>query len=256
MSVNVQALHDAPLPEHARGMFDPPKLRQWVQEKAVEGFQTFLNRVESNDYRLRVKDVHIPKADERFTLKEQQDALLRRHDLTQPVRAAVELVHKKTGEVVARKDKVTLAHIPWVTDRNTVVYGGAEYMVNQQQRLKPGIYTRLKDTGETEAHVNVKPGTGVGGKVIFSPEKAEFVYQVGTTKVKLYGLLHHLGVSDQEMEQAWGKEIFARNKAGFQDNEAGKMFDKVLGRRYAWLHGPGGPNAPATVDSPEDGTPS
>lgn len=234
MSVNVQALHGAPLPEHARGMFDPLRLRQWVQEKAVAGFQTFLNRVESPDFRLRVKDVHIPDADKRFTLKEQRNALLQRHDLTRPVRAAVELVDRKTGQVVDRKEKITLAHIPWVTDRNTVVYGGSEYMVNHQQRLKPGIYTRFKDTGETEAHVNVKPGTGVGGKVIFNPETAEFVYLVGTTRVKLYGLLHHLGVPDSEMEQAWGREIFERNRAGFQDNEASKLYDKVLGRRFAW----------------------
>lgn len=228
MGAHIQGLHDLEIPDHARAFFDPDKTRKWVQESAVQGLHDYLNKLETPDFKLRVKDVHVHDPAKHFTLHEQKQATLDRHDLTQAVKGTVELVNKKTGDVVDTKKATTLAHIPWVTDRNTVVYNGSEYNITSQQRLKPGVYARVKDTGDIEAHVNVKAGTGSGGKVIFFPDKALFIYQVGTTRIKLYGLLHTLGISDSEMEQAWGKEIFAKNKAAFEGNEAEKMYDKLF----------------------------
>ena len=223
MSVHVPGLHDLKIPEHARAFFDPEKTRRWVHESAVDGLTTHLNK--------------------QFTLKEQKQATMDRHDLTQPIKGTIELVNKKTGEVVDTKKNVTLCHIPWVTDRNTVVYNGSEYNITSQQRLKPGVYTRVKDTGDIEAHVNVKAGTGSGGKVIFFPDKALFIYQVGTTRIKLYGLLHGLGVPDSEMETAWGKEIYLKNKMAYEGNELEKMHDKIFTFQSAR---PVAPSSPAT----------
>ena len=228
MGANIQGLHDLEIPEHARAFFDPDKTRKWVQQSAVQSLHEHLNKLETPDFKLRVKDVHVHEPQKHFSLQEQKQATLDRHDLTQAVKGTLELVHKKTDTVVDTKKAITLAHIPWVTDRNTVIYNGSEYNITSQQRLKPGVYARVKDTGDIEAHVNVKAGTGSGGKVIFFPDKALFIYQVGTTRIKLYGLLHALGISDSEMEQAWGKEIFAKNKAAFEGNEAEKMYDKLF----------------------------
>ena len=228
MGAHVPGMHDLEIPDHARAFFDPDKTRKWVQENAVQGFHEHLNKLETPDFKLRVKNVHLHDPDKRFNLREQKQATLDRHDLTQAIKGSVELVSKKTGEVVDSKKDITLAHIPWVTDRNTVVYNGSEYNITSQQRLKPGVYARVKDTGDIEAHINVKAGTGSGGKVIFFPDKALFIYQVGTTRIKLYGLLHSLGISDQEIENAWGHEIFLKNKAAFEGNEAEKMHDKLF----------------------------
>jgi len=101
---------------------------------------------------------------------------------------------------------------------------------NCQQRLKPGVYSRIKESGEAEAHINVLPGTGFGGKIIFYPEKAQFVYMVGSTQIKLYGLLKDLGVSDGSMRSAWGEEIFNRNRADYTGTEIEKLHDKIFNR--------------------------
>lgn len=228
MAANIAGLYDLAIPAHVRGFFDPDKTREWVKENAVAGFNEWLNKVETPDFKLKVTGVRMDNPDKRFSLQEQKKAVMERHDLTTPVKATVELVSKKTNTVVDTKKNITLAHVPWVTDRNTVIYNGSEYSVTSQQRLKPGVYARIKDTGDIEAHVNVKAGTGSGGKVIFFPDKALFIYQVGTTRIKLYGLLHDLGISDSEMEQAWGKEIFAKNKSGHDGNEAEKFYDKIF----------------------------
>ncbi|CAK0773774.1 hypothetical protein CCP3SC5AM1_880011 [Gammaproteobacteria bacterium] len=118
-----------------------------------------------------------------------------------------------------------------VADNHNYFANGALVSNCSQARLKPGVYSRIKESGEAEAHVNVQAGSGMGGKVIFYPDRALFIYQVGTTQIKLYGLLRDLGVSDSEMEAAWGKEILLKNKKEYSGNEVEKMYTKVFGHR-------------------------
>jgi DNA-directed RNA polymerase beta subunit len=228
MNTHVDPLFDLPLPEGARGWFDPLKTRKWVNENAKNAFQKALNKVESPAYRMKVTNVTLKEPEKPFTYAEQSKAIMDKKDITVPIRATFQMIDKKTGKVLDEKT-TTVAHVPWVTERNTCILNGSEYVVIGQQRLKPGVYTRIKESGEAEAHVNVLPGTGVGGKVIFIPERALFVYQVGTTQIKLYGLLRDLGVSDGEMERAWGKEIFLKNKSNYGGNEIEKFYSKIFG---------------------------
>ena len=228
MNTDINKLYDLPLPDHIRGFFDPEKTRTWIHKNAVKSFQKHLNNLESPAYRLKVTNVELDTKKPTHSYKEQNQAIMEKRDLTTPIRGTFEMIEKKTGRVVDKKT-TTIAVVPWLTDRNTSILNGAEYSLSAQQRLKPGVYTRIKESGEAEAHVNVVPGTGVGGKVIFYPDKALFVYQVGTTQIKLYGLLRDLGVSDHDMEQAWGKDILVKNRAEYTGSELNKMYSKVIG---------------------------
>jgi DNA-directed RNA polymerase beta subunit len=228
MNTSIDPIFDLPIPDHARGWFDPLKTRKWVNENALNTFQKSLNKLESPTYKLKVKELKLVEPAKPFTYAQQNQALMDKKDLTIPLRGTIQLFDKKSGEMVDQKT-TTIAHIPWVTERNTVILNGSEYVTTGQQRLKPGVYTRIKESGEAEAHVNVMPGTGFGGKVIFYPDRALFVYQVGTTQIKLYGLLHDLGVADSEMEKAWGKEIFIKNKMTYAGNEIDKFYSKIYG---------------------------
>lgn len=215
------------IPKHTRHFYDPHVLREWVKENAKKSFEHKLNTIESNDYKLRCKDIEYQDGDKHFTLEDQKQALMEKRDLAYPLKGTFELIDKKTGNVVDTK-KTIIAQVPYVTPRNTTILNGSEYITIHQQRLKPGVYTRIKETGEAEAHVNVKPGTGLGGKIVFHPEKALFVFEVGTTQIKLYGLLKGLGVSDSAMESAWGKEVFLKNKLAYGGDELDKFHTRVL----------------------------
>jgi DNA-directed RNA polymerase beta subunit len=228
MNTNIDPLYSIPLPKHARGFFDPEKTREWIHTKALSAFQKQLNKVESPAYRLKVTKLSLQLPDKHPTYAEQNKAIMEKKDITNPLRGTFEMIDKKTGKVIDTKT-TTIAHIPWLTDRNTTILNGSEYVVSAQQRLKPGVYTRIKESGEVEAHVNVVPGSGVGGKVIFYPDRALFVYQVGTTQIKLYGLLKELGISETEMEHAWGKEILLKNKEQYSGGELDKFYTKVIG---------------------------
>lgn len=216
----------SPIPKGTRHFFSPDTLRDWVKENAKVGFSTKLDGLESNSYVMRLKNVDYAEPDKHFTIADQKSAILEKRDLALPLKGTFSLVDKSTGAVVDEKT-TTIAHIPYITQRNTSILNGAEYVVINQQRLKPGVYTRIKETGEAEAHVNVAPGSGLSGKVIFHPEKALFVYELGTTQIKLYGLLSGLGISDSEMEQAWGKEIFLKNKSAYKGDELDKFHARI-----------------------------
>jgi DNA-directed RNA polymerase beta subunit len=227
MNTDISKLYDLALPVDTRGFFDPKKTSHWLKEYALDAFNKSLNKIETPDYKLKVQDLRITEPEKPVSLKEQKEAILERKDLTIPVKGTFQLIDKKTGHVVDEK-KTTVAHLPYVTERNTIILNGSEYITTHQQRLKPGVYTRIKESGEAEAHVNVLPGTGVGGKIIFYPDKALFVYQVGTTQIKLYGLLKELGISEEQMQKAWGAEIFTRNKAAYEGNEFDKFYSKIF----------------------------
>lgn len=211
-------------PSNTRKFFDPLKTQQWINENALHAFEHKLNTIESNDYKLKVSNLSLEHKD--FSLNDQKKAILEKRDLALPIKGTFELIDKKTGDTVASKHTI-IAQLPYLTPRNTIIINGAEYIAINQQRLKPGIYTRIKETGEAEAHVNVKPGTGLSGKIIFQPEKALFIYELGTTQIKLYGLLKGLGLSDAEMEAAWGKEIFLKNKLAYKGDELSKFHARI-----------------------------
>ena len=214
-----------PLPDHVRSFFDPSKLNEWIKENVVSSLNTSLNKIESNNFKLQVKDVKMD--DKKFSIKQQKEAILRKEDLTIPVKGTVELIDKRNDKVVESK-KATLANVPFITQRNTAIYRGSEYIGINQSRLKPGIYTRVRESGEAEGHINVKPGTGFGGKLIFDPEKATFLYMVGSTSIHLYSLLHDFGVPDSAFEQAWGKDILLKNKSGYKSETIDKLYDKLF----------------------------
>lgn len=216
-----------PIPEGVRGFYDAVKLRTWINHDVKDSFDKALNKIETDHFKLKATNLEYDKDRMHYTPKQQKEAIFNRTDLQTPLRATIQLIDKRTGKVVDEK-KSLIANIPYVTDRNTAILNGSEYIVVGQQRLKPGVYTRIKESGEAEAHVNVKAGTGWSGKIIFYPERALFVYVLGATQIKLYGLLKDLGTSDAAMEAAWGKEIFDKNRAGYGGDEVDKFYSKVF----------------------------
>lgn len=215
-----------PSPAKTRSFFDPVTLQSWVKENAKAAFTDKLNKIESTDFKLEVTDIDYTKDEKDYSLDDQKKAILEKRDLAIPLKGTFTLFDKKTGKALDKKTCL-IAQVPFITPRNTSIINGAEYITINQQRLKPGVYTRIKESGEAEAHVNVTPGTGLSGKIIFHPETTIFVYELGTTQIKLYGLLRGLGVSDSQMEQAWGKEIYLKNKQSFKGDELDKFHARI-----------------------------
>lgn len=121
---------------------------------------------------------------------------------------------------------MTLMKVPVLTQRGTFIHNGSEYTTMNQARLLPGIFTRRKATGELESHFNVQRGTGNSFRVHLEPDTGLFKMAIGQASLRLYSLLHDLGIPDEKLEAAWGSELLAKNKAKYDP----RVFDKAYMR--------------------------
>jgi DNA-directed RNA polymerase subunit beta' len=129
-----------------------------------------------------------------------------------PVKADVSLVDKTTGKVIDRKT-MTIARLPKMTNRYGFIVDGNEYQIDHLFRLKSGVYARIQDNGDLESEFNlVKGPAGNRFSILLERESKKFFLKQGDAKIPLYPILKSLGVSDDEIEKSWGKEILAANR--------------------------------------------
>lgn len=179
----------------------------------------------SNDlYTLQLGDVGYD-GPEKFTKADHKKAVLTRGSLARKLRGTWSLVDNKTGKPVAQRP-VTIANVPYLTDSGTFVNNGVEYTLAHQMRLKPGVFTREKENGELEAHVNVLPGKGRMHRYYLDPKTGIFKINIGQAQIPLMPLLKTLGVNEKDIRSAWGNEITAVN---MQQGDAGTL-DKLYQR--------------------------
>jgi len=214
-------------PENTRGFFDPITVRHKVLSNVKEAYEDRLNRLESNNFKLKVSDLKYPDPNQVFSIQEQKNAILEKKDLSVPLRAKIELINKKDGGVIDSKETV-LARVPWVTERNTTIMHGVESISLIQSLLKSGVYCRRAKSGLIEGQINVEPGSGIGGKVIFSPDNQQFHYQIANSKFHLYSLLHDFGIQDKTIADEWGKDLLDRNRKNYNPNEIEKLHSKLF----------------------------
>ena len=194
---------------------------------ATEGFDILKDRVSSsvNDlfpivgkkHTLELKEVNIDDQLSVDDIKTQKQAKISGRTWAVPVEAKIALKNTATGKTVDEQT-VRLFNLPKVTNRYSNIVDGQEYQIDNQWRLKSGVYARVKDNGELESTFNLAKGRGF--KVGFDPKSRDFNMQYGTSHVPLRPLLREMGISQEDIEKTWGKQIA---KANEQDAEKALM---------------------------------
>lgn len=206
-----------------RSFGDVAVMRDNIFNQALTSAQS-LKPLQNDLYTLQLQDVGY-SGPERFTRADQKKAVLSRGTLARKLQGTWTLTDNKTGQPVGQR-RATIAHVPYLTDSGTFVNGGVEYTLAHQMRLRPGVFTREKDNGEIEAHVNTLPGKGRSHRYFLDPKTGVFKISVGQAQIPLMPLLKSMGVSDQDIRKAWGNEITAVN---MEKGDAGTM-DKLYAR--------------------------
>jgi len=184
-----------------------------------EGFELLKDRVttevkaafpqEGNDHILDIENVEIQDELDPEDIEGQKKAKLGGSTWGVPVKAEFVLKDKASGKVINRS-KIKVATIPKHTRRHSFIVGGSEYQVDNQWRLKPGIYTRVAQNGQLESRFNFQGKMNLD--MIFDPKSRKFQLKHGGSKPPLYPILKAVGVDDDALQQAWGKEILNANK--------------------------------------------
>ena len=181
--------------------------------------------LENRRYRLELSDVRYTGPRE-FTLAQQKDALLHDKNLHTPLSGHYRLVDKETNRVVDERDDVVM-NVPYYTDRGTIINNGSEYTIANQLRLRPGVYTRIRRSGDVETQFNVRPGTGRGFRIRLDPATGVMNVNVGHANMPLYALLRAMGVTDRQMVASWGAETAAANQAKANTGAGRQAVDKL-----------------------------
>lgn len=175
---------------------------------------------------LGMKDIHYDSPRD-FSLAEQKKALLDNRFLHWKLKGIATLSDPATGQVIEERP-MTMMKVPYLTQRGTFIHNGSEYVTNSQARLLPGVYTRRKATGELETHFNVKRNTGNSFRIYLEPDTGVFKMNFQQSSLRLYSLLHDLGVPDEKLEKAWGPDLLDKNRKAYDSRVFEKAYQKLV----------------------------
>jgi DNA-directed RNA polymerase subunit beta' len=155
-----------------------------------------LGQVDVND-RLHIDDI-----------RSQKEAKLGSRTWAVPVEAKVVLRDNDTGKRVDEQ-KLRLMSLPKHTRRYSHIVDGQEYQIDNQWRLKSGVYARVKDNGELKSEFNLAKGRGFS--LGFDPKNRQFHMSYGTSNIPLAPLLQEMGVPQAKIQEQWGSAIAQEN---------------------------------------------
>ena len=210
------------------------KLREWedsdaLRENIFEGAKKAVGEQFPLSYggvRLELHDLDYDNRDP-IPLNKQKDALMSGHYLTKRLQGTYKLFDEKTGEKLDEQ-KGTIMRVPYLTDRGTFLNNGSEIATISQMRMLPGIYARRKESGEAEAFVNARRGSGHSFRIRLEPETGLFKLDIGQSSLRLYSLLHDIGIPDEHLEKSWGKALLDSNKQAYDRRVFEKAYQRLV----------------------------
>lgn len=171
---------------------------------AVEGMFPIVGKKQT----LELKGVQVKDDLSIDDVRSQKKAKLSGRTWAVPVEAQVALRDNATGKVVDEQS-VRLLNLPKITRRHSQIVDGQEYQIDNQWRLKSGVYARVKDNGELESTFNLAKGRGFS--IDFKPKERKFTVGYGNSNIPLQPLLREMGIPQNEIEKRWGSQIAQAN---------------------------------------------
>jgi DNA-directed RNA polymerase beta subunit len=205
--------------------FEPGAIRNNIFNGAAREAQN-IKPIQNDLYTLSLQDVGY-EGPETFSKREHKAAILSHGSLARKLRGTWTLTDNATGKPISQK-RATIANVPYLTHAGTFVNNGVEYTLAHQMRLRAGVYTREKDNGELEAHVNVLPGKGRMHRYFLDPKTGVFKINIGQAQIPLMPMLKAMGVPEQEIRKAWGNELTAVNMEKGDAGTIDKLYNRLV----------------------------
>ena len=211
----------------ARIFTSPEDIGNKVDQSLIKGLSAQFP-VEGKHYRLEATDFRAERKN--FTHDDEKKAILESRSLTYPIRANLRLIDKATGQVVDELKDYALMDSFHLTNKHTMLYKGNNYAIANQLQLRPGVYTRSRETGELESHFNT--GTGRSFSITLEPQTQIFYLEVGSSRIPAAPLLHSVfhvdanTVSDYIPAETW--LINLKNVAGKEDRYVADLYHRMV----------------------------
>lgn len=134
---------------------------------------------------------------------------------------------KENGKIIDQK-KMKLATAPVMCNDGTFVVGGSQFQVDKQLRLKPGIYSRIAQNGEIQAHIN--PNGFKNIRLLVDPSTKKLLVHVNQANINAIPVLRILGINDTEIKNTFGEDVYNANIkyiGNHADDEIKRFFKSV-----------------------------
>ena len=208
-----------------RSFTDYPTIRKNILDNVMSAV-TSKFPLQNARYRIDLEQPAYARTDD-YSLREQQEAIMQQQSLYMPLRGQLTMRDIATNQVIDKTDgPVTLARVPYLTNRGTFINSGSEYTVANQSRLLAGPYVRRRKSGEYEAHFNTNPGKGRGFRMVFMPDTGKFVMEIGQSMSPAYPALRALGVDDTTIAKVWGQRLADINKQ-HSAYDAARLYERL-----------------------------
>ena len=216
------------LPKHEanglRSFGDSDSIRARIHDRVREAASN-IPPITNQRHTLTLEDVGYEGATQ-HGINDWKKAILGGRSLGSRLRGTWVLTDNDTGKVIEKK-RSTVATVPYMTSHGTFVQNGTEYTLSHQLRLRPGVFTRVQQNGELEAHVNVMPGKGVAHRIFMEPDTGVFRLKVGQSKMPLTSVLRAMGASDRQLHDAWG-DNYQANMLKDDPSVIGKLHSRLV----------------------------
>lgn len=212
-------------PPQMREFGDSAATRRNIYEDALAAANS-VQPIEDDNFALKLSGVDWVDP-ERISRRDRKKAVLTGETLSRRLRGTWELWDKKANALLDSRKQIVGA-VPYLSSMGTFTHRGNEYTVNHQQRLKAGVFARVKDNGELESHFNILPGKGVSHRYFLDPEKGVFKLRLGQSEMPLMPLLKAMGATDREIRDSWGDKLWQANYASNDSSVMRKLAQKIL----------------------------
>jgi len=147
-----------------------------------------------------------------------------------PIRSAVRLVNKKTGEV--KEQEVYLGEFPVMTDRATFVINGVERVVVSQLIRSPGVFFNSNfNKGRTWYGAKIIPNRGAWLELETAADGAVYVRIDRKRKVAVSSLLRAMGIAtDDEIKQTFTAAAGEIDDEAVTEEEVLKYIEATLAK--------------------------
>lgn len=134
----------------------------------------------------------------------------------------------KEGNKVLDQKRMKLATAPVMCNDGTFVIGGSQFQVDKQLRLKPGVYSRIAQNGEIQAHIN--PDGFKNIRLLVDPSTKKLLVHVNQANINAIPVLRILGINDTEIKKTFGEDVYGANikfLGNHADDEIKRFFKSI-----------------------------
>lgn len=184
--------------------------------------------IHTKKYSLTVSDLHTDRPN--FTHADEKKAILTNTSITYPIKGTLTLTDNETGKIIDEAKNFSLMDSFWLSGKHSILYKGSNYSIANQLQLRPGAYTRSRDTGELETHFNT--ATGSSFSVTLDPQTSLFYLEVKSSRILLAPLLSKVfNISPTEVSHYIPAEVWIENmkaSAGKESKVINDLYQKLV----------------------------